>query len=166
MFYIVLQSEHNLKVTKLEVVLAIILMVLSTSIICVFGILHLVYTFLSSKLMPRDSSLQISMSQISPVITKETTMWRCWMGFNTTHSMSLILFGLVYGYLAWFHSQILFHSPFLLIVGLTMLVSLVVISKLYFFSSPFIGICIALACYIASILLYVMVADGNFRTLL
>jgi hypothetical protein len=25
---------------------------------------------------------QISMSQISPVITKETTMWRCWVGFG------------------------------------------------------------------------------------
>src|SRR5580704_16099648 len=28
---------------------------------------------------------QISMSQISSVITKETTMWRCWVGFNASH---------------------------------------------------------------------------------
>jgi hypothetical protein len=50
-------------------------------------------------LIPRDHALQISMSQISPVIMKETTMWRCWVGFNTSHSMGLILFGLVVGYL-------------------------------------------------------------------
>jgi hypothetical protein len=36
------------------------------------------------------------MSQIAPVITKEATMWRCWVGFNASHSMGLILFGLVF----------------------------------------------------------------------
>jgi hypothetical protein len=40
------------------------------------------------------------MSQIAPVITKEATMWRCWVGFNASHSMGLILFGLVFGFLA------------------------------------------------------------------
>ena len=35
--------------------------------------------------------------------TKETTMWRCWVGFNASHSMGLILFGLAFGYLALAH---------------------------------------------------------------
>jgi hypothetical protein len=91
------------------------------------------------------------MSQISPVITKETTMWRCWVGFNVSHSMGLILFGLVFGFLAVAHRQLLFESPFLLGVGLAMLVGLVVLCKVYFFSGPFAGISISLACYIASI---------------
>jgi hypothetical protein len=69
------------------------------------------------------------MSQIAPVITKETTMWRCWVGFNASHSMGLILFGLVFGFLALRHSQLLFQSPFLLIVGLAMLGGFVVLCK-------------------------------------
>src|ERR1700745_3378736 len=77
-----------------------ILMVLSASIIFTLGVVHLVYTFWGPTLTPRDPALQISMSQIAPVITKETTMWRCWAGFNATHSMGLILFGLVFGFLA------------------------------------------------------------------
>jgi len=96
-------------------------MVLSSGIIFTLGVVHLVYTFWGPKLTPRDPALQISMNQISPVISKETTMWRAWMGFNATHSMGAILFGLVFGYLALAHGQLLFQSLFLLAVGLAML---------------------------------------------
>jgi hypothetical protein len=93
------------------------------------------------------------MSQIAPVITKDTTMWRCWVGFNASHSMGLILFGLVFGFLALNHSQLLFQSAFLLVVGLAMLGGFVVLCKVYFFSAPLTGISIALACYVTSIAL-------------
>ncbi len=130
-----------------------ILMVFSAGIIFSLGAMHLVYTFWGPNLTPRDPALQASMRQISPVITKETTMWRCWVGFNATHSMALILFGLVFGFLALAHSQLLFQSPFLLVVGLATLGALVVLSKVYFFSAPLRGVSISLACYIASIVL-------------
>jgi hypothetical protein len=130
-----------------------ILMVLSASIVFALGVIHFVYTFWGPKLTPRDLALQISMSQISPVITKETTMWRCWVGFNASHSMGLILFGLVFGFLALAHGRLLFQSPFLLVVGLAMLGGFVVLSKLYFFSAPLAAISISLACYVASIAL-------------
>jgi hypothetical protein len=80
-------------------------------------------------------------------------MWRCWMGFNTSHSMGLILFGLVFGFLALARGQILFQSPFLLVVGLAVLGGFVVLSKVYFFSAPLAGTSISLACYVASIAL-------------
>jgi hypothetical protein len=130
-----------------------ILMVLSASINFTLGVVHLVYTFWGQNLTPRDPALQISMSQIAPVITRETTMWRCWVGFNASHSMGLILFGLVFGFLALAHSQLLFQSPFLLIVGLAMLGGFVVLSKVYFFSAPLVSLSISLACYAVSIAL-------------
>ena len=131
--------------------IAKVLMILSASIILILGILHLVYTFWGPKLTPRDPALQVSMSQISPVITKETTMWRAWVGFNASHSMGAILFGLIYSYLAIAQSRVLFESPFLLIVGLAMLGGLFALAKVYWFSVPFIGISISLVCYVASI---------------
>jgi hypothetical protein len=67
--------------------------------------------------------------------------------------MGLILFGLVFGYLALAHGQLLFRSPFLLVVGLAMLGGIVVICKVYFFSVPLRGVSISLACYVASIAL-------------
>ena len=131
--------------------IAKILMVASAGILLTLGVVHLAYTFWGSKLTPRDPALQVSMSQISPVITRETTMWRTWVGLNASHSMGLILFGLIYAYLALFHADLLFKSPFLLIVGLGTILGFVLLAKLYFFSVPFAGVYVALACYIASI---------------
>ena len=131
--------------------IAKVLMVFSASIVLTFGVLHLVLTFWGLKLTPRDPALQVSMSQISPVITKETTMWKGWIGFNASHSMGLILFGLIYGFLAIDHGPLLFESPFLLTVGLAMLGGYFALGKVYFFSRPFIGVSISLACYVASI---------------
>jgi hypothetical protein len=130
-----------------------ILMILSASIMFLLGVIHLAYTFQGPKLTPRDPALYISMSQISPVITKETTMWRCWVGFNASHSVGLILFGLVFGFLAFAHGELLFHSPFLLVVGIAVLCCFVVLCKLYFFSVPLTGVAISLACYLSSIAL-------------
>ena len=130
-----------------------VLMVVSASIVLTLGVIHFVYTFWGQNLMPRDHALQISMSQVSPFITKETTMWRCWVGFNASHSMGLILFGLVFGYLAVAHVQLLFQSPFLLVVGLAMLGGFVGLCKVYFFSAPLTGVSISLTCYVVSIAL-------------
>jgi hypothetical protein len=130
-----------------------ILMVVSAGIILTLGVIHLVYTFWGPNLTPREPALQMSMEQVSPVVTKETTMWRCWVGFNASHSMGLILFGLVFGFLALARGEILFQSPFLLVVGLAMLGGMVVLSKLYFFTGPLIGVSISLVCYLSSIAL-------------
>ncbi len=130
-----------------------ILMVVSASIIFTLGAVRLVYTFWGPKLTPRDPMLHVSMSHVSPVITKETTMWRCWVGFNASHSIGLILLGLIFSFLALAHGQLLFRSPFLLVIGLAMLGGCLVLSKVYFFSVPLTGVSISLACYVASIAL-------------
>ncbi|HEX3280704.1 MAG TPA: hypothetical protein VHR36_05690 [Pyrinomonadaceae bacterium] len=131
--------------------IARVLMVISAGIILALGVLHLAYTFWGTKFTPRDQGLQVSMMKVSPVITRETTMWRAWVGFNASHSMALVLFGLIYCFLAITNSQLLFRSPFLLIVGLAMLGGLLVLCKLFWFRVPFIGVGISLVCYLASI---------------
>jgi hypothetical protein len=112
----------------------------------------LVYTFFGSKLTPRDLALQIRMREISPVITNETTMWRCWVGFNASPSMAAMLFGLIYGFLAVVHGELLFTSPYLVIVGLLMVGGFFALGKAYWFNIPFMGIGISLVCYVASII--------------
>src|SRR5258708_39963381 len=89
----------------------------SAGIILLLGILHLLYTFRGQKLHPRDAALETRMKEVSPVLTRETTMWKAWVAFNASHSCGAILFGLVYGYLAVAQSSFLFHSPFLLLVA-------------------------------------------------
>ena len=130
-----------------------ILMMLSAGIILLLGLMHLLFTFTGTKLTPREPALQESMRTVSPVISKETTMWKAWLGFNASHSLGAILFGLIYGYLAFGHSAFLFESYFLLIVGWGLLASFVVLGKLYWFDTPFRAILIAFVCYCAAVLL-------------
>ena len=129
------------------------LMTTSALVLLVFGLLHLAYTFQGPKLTPRDPELQQRMKEVSPVISRETTMWNAWVGFNASHSLSVILFGFVYGYLALAHSEFLFRSPALLAIGLGALLFLLVVARLYWFSTPFRGVCVALVCYVASVVL-------------
>jgi len=87
------------------------------------------------------------MKAVSPGITRQTTMWRTWIGFNATHSLGIMLFGLVYGYLALVESTLLFHSLFLGTLGGLLLLSYVVVAKAYFLSTPFRGAVISVICY-------------------
>lgn len=131
--------------------IATVLMAASAAVLLTLGTLHLVLTFVGPKLRPRDPALQIRMSEVSPGITKEATMWDFWVGFNISHSIAAMLFGLIYGFLAMAHGDLLFSSAYLLAVGLLTLGGLFVTGKVYWFRGPLIGISLSLACYVASV---------------
>lgn len=123
------------------------------AIIILIGLLHLLYTFYGPKLLPRDQDLRARMQEVSPGITRETTMWKCWVGFNASHSTSLILFGAVYGYLSLAHSAFLFQSGFLLLLGLLLLGWYAFLAKRYWFSVPFGGILLATVFYVIALII-------------
>jgi hypothetical protein len=89
-----------------------VLVAFSAAIILTLGMIHLRYTFSGPKLHPREEALEAQMKLVSPVITRETTMWKAWVGFNASHSYGAILFGAVYGYLALTSSAVLFGLSF------------------------------------------------------
>ena len=131
--------------------LAPMLVAASAAIILALGILHLLYTFRGPKLLPRDPDLQTRMSEVSPVISRETTMWKCWVGFNASHSLGAILFGAVFGYLALWHGTMFFQSAFLQWLGLLTLAGYIFLAKRYWFSIPFRGIVLATALYVLAL---------------
>ena len=119
----------------------------SATIIGALGLIHLLYTFRGNKLHPRDAALEARLKEASPVLTRETTMWKAWVGFNASHSFGAILFGAVYGYLAITERSFLFQSRFLLLLGLLFLAGYVFLGKRYWFSVPFRGIVVATLLY-------------------
>jgi hypothetical protein len=133
-------------------VLASYLIASSAAVILVLGSVHLLYTYFGPKLLPRDPELRKSMESVSPVISSETTMWKAWVGFNASHSLGAILFGLVYGYLSLAHGPMLMSSWFLLSVGLATLGVLVVLGRLYWFRVPLIGISLAAMLFVAGLI--------------
>lgn len=131
-----------------------LLLAASAAIVLLLGLLHLNLTFRGSKLHPRDAELQARMKEVSPVLTRRTTMWKAWVGFNASHSFGAMLFGLVYGYLALVHSSFLFASAFLLLVGLCLLVGYLLLARAYWFHIPLRGVVAALVLYLAALVLH------------
>jgi hypothetical protein len=132
---------------------SVLLMTAAAAIIGVLGVVHLVYTFKGPKLTPRDPDLARRMRETSPVITRHTTMWNTWIGFNASHSLCAIQFALVFGYLAQAHPALLFGSPALLAIAIGLLATLLAIGLRYWFRIPNTGIALALACAVASVAL-------------
>ncbi len=123
----------------------------SAGVIFVLGTVHLLYTFRGPKLQPRDPELKVAMNEVSPGISDQTTMWRAWVGFNASHSMGAMLFGLIYAYLAIFQAELLFGSVFLIAVGIAMLVGFLLLARRYWFSAPLAGIALAFICFVAGV---------------
>ncbi len=124
-----------------------LLIAASALVLLVLGTAHLVFTFFGPKLLPRDPTLIEHMKAVSPVITRETTIWRAWIGFNATHSYSAMLFGLVWGYLGLCQPELLFGSSFLSGLGMFTLLAYLPLGWLYFFSVPFSGLLLATTLY-------------------
>jgi hypothetical protein len=117
------------------------------------GAAHLLLTFRGRKLYPRDEALIVALQSATPVLTRQTTMWRMWIGFNASHSFGGILFGLIYAYLALAADDFLFRSVYLQSVGLLVLGGYLFLGKRYWFSVPFRGIVLATALFSLGILL-------------
>jgi hypothetical protein len=124
----------------------------SAAVILLLGLAHLLFTFRGPAFMPRDRALKARMEEVAPVITRETTMWKAWVGFNASHSVGAILFGAVYGYLALLHPAFLFASHFLLALGLVTLCGYLALARRYWFRTPFRGILLALVLYLVGLL--------------
>lgn len=124
-----------------------LLVAASALVIFTLGVLHLLITFRGSKLWPRDAALKADMEAASPQLTRQTTMWKTWIGFNASHSLGAMLFGLVFGFLALSEPALFFQSRFLRLVGLATLAAYVVLGWRYWFSVPFRGICLATLLY-------------------
>jgi hypothetical protein len=128
------------------------LMLASAGLILLLGVIHLAYTFHGPKLLPRDRSLVAQMRAATLVITPHTDLWRAWIGFNASHSLGAMLFGLLFGWLALRQPALLFGSPFLCGLALAFLAAWLWLAARYWFRLPLAGIAVATACALAAML--------------
>ena len=127
-----------------------VLLIFGVSIFGVLGTIHLIYTFFTAKFSPYDSSVAAAMKGTSPRITKETTMWRAWVGFNASHSLGAMLFAAVYIPLAANHFTLIQNSLWFSLLPVVVGIAYLILAKRYWFKIPFLGILISLICLIGS----------------
>jgi hypothetical protein len=127
-----------------------VLMIIGASIIGVLGAIHLVYTFFTDKFNPYDTSVISAMDSTSPKLTKETTMWRAWVGFNASHSLGAMLLAATYIPLAGNHFERIENSIWFSVLPVAVGISYLTLAKKYWFKIPCVGVLVSLICFLIS----------------
>jgi hypothetical protein len=121
----------------------------------VLGGIHLFYTFFSNKFSSRNKLVDLEMKTSFPILTKETTMWKAWTGFNASHSSGAIYIGVINLVLALQYFSII-TNPVFLILNIVTVSFYLWLAKRYWFSTPFKGILIATCCFVAATAIIVL----------
>lgn len=121
----------------------------------ILGATHAIYTFADiwkpKRLVPHKPEVVAAMKASTLALTKDTDMWRAWVGFNISHSVGLIFYGLIYAYLIIFNFSTLSSSIFLLSLALIVAISYLILSIKYWFSIPALGSLVGLLCFVGGI---------------
>ncbi|WP_340678362.1 hypothetical protein [Paraglaciecola sp.] len=133
--------------------MAQMLLLVGVSIFGILGTVHLIYTFFTDKFSPYDPLVADAMKSTSPRLTKQTTVWRAWIGFNASHSLGAMLLAAVYIPLLVMHFNIVQNSLWFSALPALLGCAYFMLARKYWFKIPFVGISIALMCFIAAALL-------------
>lgn len=116
------------------------------------GTLHLSYTFFTPKFKPFDASVEEGMKRTNPLLTRQTTMWKAWMGFNGSHSTGAMFFGFVLLYFALGKQRTFEDSIVLQVAAVLNSIFYFFLAKVYWFRIPLTGIVLATACLVLSVI--------------
>lgn len=125
----------------------------------VLGLLHTAYTISDTynpkKLIPYKPGIMGLMKESTLAITKETNMWRAWVGFNISHGVGLLFFSATYLYLSILHINFLENSLFLLSAAPVISLIYLFLSKKYWFRIPATGSAVGLLCFVTGSLVQI-----------
>lgn len=130
-----------------------VLIVVGAAIFGLLGSFHLFYTFFTNKFEAYDPTVTEAMKSTSPKLTKETSMWKAWLGFNASHSLGAIFFAGIYIPLSLTQFQVIQDSLWFSILPIIVGLSYLLLAKKYWFKTPFVGILISTVCFVIAAVL-------------
>ncbi len=121
------------------------------------GAVHIIYTLIDiktpRKLVPYDDNVRMLMLNSTLRLTRQTTMWRAWLGFNISHGMGVLFFGLIYMIVAASDFGVLLRMPLLLYLAPLMACCYVILAMKYWFHIPAIGSVAGFICFVVGVIL-------------
>jgi len=153
LFFVLLQVEILLLLQMVQKMAAQTLWIVGSLIYLLLGAAHLYYTFFTDKFLAKNPDTVAGMQNTHPLVTRKTTMWKAWVGFNGSHSLGAIFLGIINLILAGQYFHILAESGAML--SLTFLTSIfyLFLAKKYWFNIPLNGIVLATCCFGVAMLL-------------
>lgn len=133
--------------------LALTLFAAGGAIFGVLGTLHLILTFRGPKLHPYDEAVRTAMQATTLRITRETTLWNAWIGFNASHSLGAMVFAAFVLLLAIGYGEFLRSAPVFAWLAFANAAVWLAVARRYWFRIPRNGLALATACFLAAALL-------------
>ena len=133
--------------------MAQIFLIIGASVFGILGSIHLWYTFFTNKFEAHDSSVTEAMKRTAPILTKETSVWDAWVGFNASHSLGALLVAAVYIPLTTSYFYIIQQSFWFSILPVLVGLSYLTLAKKYWFKIPFFGVLISTVCFVGAAIL-------------
>lgn len=133
--------------------LAAFLLATGAAIFGVLGTIHLVYTFYGRKLDPRDDAVRTAMQGTTMRISRDTSLWNAWIGFNASHSLGAMIFAAFVLTLALGYADLVRSAPVFAWLAFANAAAWFAVAWRYWFGIPRNGIALAALCFLAAALL-------------
>jgi hypothetical protein len=107
-------------------------------------------------LSPYDPSLTNAMSATTVRLTRRTDMWLAWVGFNLSHSLGAVLFGVVSLLVGRSEPAFRTEAPFFGPLAILVSGSYLVLGIKYWFRTPIIGCAVGFGFFVLSFVFFQM----------
>jgi hypothetical protein len=97
---------------------------------------------------PTDPRLRDAMAASGLLLTRRTTVWRAWLGFNLSHSLGALVFGIVLVLGARTGEEFDRQAPLLLPLGLVTALLYLVLAVRFWFRAPAVAIALSVLCLV------------------
>ena len=120
----------------------------------ILGLAHIVHTLRDIRrpgsLAPRSADVLEGMRTDTLMLTRATTVWRAWIGFNLSHGLGVVLFSGLVLYAAILHFEaVRNHAPELLIGAPVIGLVYLLLALRYWFNVPAVGTALGTALLVA-----------------
>ncbi|MFT5677249.1 MAG: hypothetical protein ACI808_003201 [Paraglaciecola sp.] len=133
--------------------MSIMFLALGCLIFILLGSIHWRSVLYTNKFEPEDNAILDMMKNNNSKITDQTSIWNGLTGFHISHSLGLIIFGVLYITLAIDNPDYLFSSIILKTYLLVLPVIYILLAQKYWFSLPRNGFIIGFVLIILSVVL-------------
>ena len=107
-------------------------------------------------LSPSDPRLAESMARSRILLTRRTDMWRAWIGFNLSHSLGAVLFGVVVVLVGRTSASFGYNAALFLPLAVVISIAYLSLGIAYWFHTPIIAIGLSVLLFSAAWMLYLV----------
>ena len=119
---------------------------------CAHGLLTLRDLSSPHSLTPTEPGVRDAMAKAPLALAPQTTVWRSWLGFNLSHSLGLLVFGVVFAALALRDFSWLQASPVLRPIPTVVALLYAILAIRFWFWAPALASALGCACLLAEAL--------------